>query len=489
MAISSILKTPLELKAKIALELKRRAKEKATERKLTFREWLVIYAPHFKFYKHTEILIAQLQRVADGNLKRLMIFMPPRHGKSELVSRLFPAYVQYYQSGWNIGLCSYSASLAFTFGRIARDYFLKSGGETVTKKKDHWTAYHGGEMWSAGVDGSITGKGFRIGIIDDPLKNWKEAKSPTIRQAIIDWYLTTFYTRAEPDAALIVCMTRWSLYDLAGWMLEEESGEDFEKENWHIVNFEALKTNLHFAFPKSCSIEPDWRAEGEALCPERYPVASLNRIRRRLGTFYFSALYQQHPIAGDGGIIKRDWIQEWTELPPGKQTIIQTWDLTFDDTENSNFVVGAVWCKIGRGCYLLDRVRKQMDVIATRNAIIEMKQKWPLTTKIYIEKKANGAAVLTMLRNEIPGIVPYEPGSNSKEDRGRAVSPVFEDMRVWIPFFASWKDEWIREHTEFPFGKHDDQVDTTTMALEKLEGTLAGGVSLNLGNAWSKKTR
>ncbi|TGK10363.1 phage terminase large subunit [Leptospira stimsonii] len=480
---------PLELRLKAAQEKKRRAKEKAEERKLTFREWLVIYAPHFKFYRHTEVIIAQLQRVADGELKRLMIFMPPRHGKSELVSRLFPAYLQYYRTGWNIGLCSYSASLAVNFGKIARDYFLKTGGAATTKRKDHWTAYHGGEMWSAGVDGSITGKGFHVGIIDDPLKNWKEAKSDTVRKAIIDWYLTTFYTRKEPDAALIICMTRWSLYDLSGWMLDEEKGEDLEKENWHILNFEALKTNLHFAFPDSCTVEPDWRKEGEALCPERYPVKELEKIRRRLGTFYFAALYQQNPIVGDGGIFKRDWILEWTELPPGKQTIIQTWDLTFDDTEESDFVVGTVWAKINTDFYLLDRKRGRMDVIKTINEIKAMRRKWPRTAKILIEKKANGAAVIRMLKRAIPGVTPYEPGSDSKPDRARAIAPLFEAHRVFIPFHETWKEEWIREHTEFPHGKNDDQVDCTSMALANLEHDATGSRSLNLGNSWSKKIR
>jgi hypothetical protein len=160
-------------------------------------------------------------------------------------------------------------------------------------------------LWAAGVGGPITGKGYHLGIIDDPIKNAEEAQSETIRAKHRDWYDSTFYTRAEPGAAIIIVLTRWNESDLAGYVLSKE--ED-EAERWHVINFQAIRDSADVAtFPVGCSVAEDWRADGEALCPERYPIERLHKIASKIGKYFFAALFQQRPRPKEGNFFKRHW--------------------------------------------------------------------------------------------------------------------------------------------------------------------------------------
>lgn len=307
---------------------------------MTFREYIAHIKPNFIFYRHAEILIDVLQRVADGELSRVIVTEPPRHGKTELISRLFSAYFLYrYPSFW-VGLSSYSAELAGSISRNSRDYHKDGGGEL---KEDaatmrHWETNDGGGLWAAGVGGPITGKGFHLGIIDDPLKNAEEANSSTIREKHKDWYRSTFSTREEPGGAIIIVMTRWHEDDLVGWLLYEESmdGEISEEdgleveaqpEHWHIVSMPAImeEETDGLQYPETCTIEPEFRQPGDALCPERYSTRTLLRAKRRLGSYYWSALYQCRPAPAGGTIFQRDWFQIVEALPVGC-TFVRYWD-------------------------------------------------------------------------------------------------------------------------------------------------------------------
>lgn len=230
-----------------------------------------------------------------------MVFMPPRHFKSEIVSRLFSAYFLYRHADRWIGLCSYAAGLSYTLSRNARDNYLKAGG---TLKDDagavsHWETGKDGGLWAAGVGGAATGKGFHLGIIDDPIKNSEEAQSLVIQERNKDWYDSTFSTRQEPDAAIVIIQTRWSLHDTAGYLLEKEKEEP---ENWHILHFEAIKSETQPIYPVTCQLEPDRRESGEALNSERYPIDKLYKIRGRIGNYFFNALYQQSPTLRTGRV-------------------------------------------------------------------------------------------------------------------------------------------------------------------------------------------
>ncbi len=274
---------------------------KEQRRRLDLERFACTVNPRFQWYRHLQVLGRCLERVAAGELKRLMVFMPPRHGKSELVSRIFPAYYLFRHPDRWVGITSYSADLAQAFSRNARAHY-ESLGRRLRRSAAalrHWETRAGGGFWSAGVGGTITGKGFHLGIIDDPLKNAAQASSPTIRSRQKDWYRSTFYTRQEPGAAIILIMTRWDEDDLAGWLLGQEKSRR-DCEGWHLVNFPALAEPGVWSPPASCSMEPDWRRPGQALCPERYPARRLERTMARVGRYYAQALYQQRPLSSIG---------------------------------------------------------------------------------------------------------------------------------------------------------------------------------------------
>jgi predicted phage terminase large subunit-like protein len=455
---------PITERAKIALELKKRQTQ--NKPKLSFRGYIAKVNPRYQFYWHVDVTIQRLQDVVDGKIKRLIIVEPPRHGKSELLSRLFPAYVQYLKEHTHVGINSYSANLAYGFSRTARDNYTSFGGQLNGSASVHWKTKTGGQVWAAGVGGPITGKGFHIGIIDDPTKNAKEAKSTVIREGHKEWYRSTFYTRAEPDAAIVLCMTRWHTDDIVGWQLQEEKDE---AENWHILHFEAIKTETNYNYPKTCTVEPDPRQVGEPLCPERYPLSRLLKIKRKVGEYYWNALFQGNPFDADGMIVNRDWIRLYRpeDMPQIIEEWIQSWDLAFKDSNTSSYVVGQVWARSGPNKYLIDQVRRQVGFNDTLKAILTMRANYPQASEILIEDRANGPAIMDTLKSKISGVIPIEP-DGSKESRFMAVAPQFESGNVYIPQLAEWKDEYISELVKFPVSEHNDQVDATSQALRRL---------------------
>jgi predicted phage terminase large subunit-like protein len=437
---------------------------------LSFREFVDKVYPKYQWYRHCIVLANVLQRVADGELKRVMVFMPPRAGKSILVSKLFPGYLLYRHPDKWVGLNSYAAELSYTFSRAARDAYGEVGGKMRgdASAVKNWETPDGGGCWAAGVGGPITGKGFgNCGIIDDALKNAEEALSVNIKRKHQDWYGSTFYTRAEPDAPILIVTTRWAEDDLAGWLLSQEL-ED-EPERWHIVNFEAIKEEYAPKFPITCTVEPDWRSPGEALCPERFDISKLNRIKKRLGEYFWNALYQQRPSPLEGSHFKRSWWQYYKVAPSDFDMVIQSWDCTFKDTNKSDFVVGQVWGKRGGQFYLLDQVRDRMDFPATIAAIRAMSAKYPNSTAKLIEDKANGPAVISSLQREIPGIIAIEP-EGGKLVRAVAIAPFVEAGNVFLPdpSIASWVGDFVQEFSTFPNGSNDDMVDSTSQAINWL---------------------
>jgi predicted phage terminase large subunit-like protein len=320
------------------------------------------------------------------------------------------------------------------------------------------------------------------GIIDDPLKNAKEALSATIKRGHQDWYSSTFYTRAEPDAPIMIVMTRWAEDDLAGWQLSQES-ED-EPECWHIVNFEAIKEEYAPKFPPNCTVEPDWRRPGEALCPERFDIAKLTKIKKRLGEYFWNALYQQRPSPLEGSHFKRSWWQYYKVLPSDFDMVIQSWDCTFKDTNKSDFVVGQVWGKRGGQFYLIDQVRDRMDFPTTIAAIRALSAKYPNAGAKLVEDKANGPAVISSLEREIPGIIAIEP-EGGKLVRAVAIAPFVEAGNVFLPdpSIASWVGDYVGEFSTFPNGANDDMCDSTSQAINWLASKVTYW-AVSHDNAW-----
>lgn len=385
-------------------------------------------APEFQWYLHCKRLASVLERVASGELKRLMILMPPRHGKSQQVSRLFSAYWQFRHPSTHVGLASYAADLAHGLSRSALEYYRRAGGkvnEDVSAARE-WQTIDGGMMWAAGVGGPITGKGFHLGIIDDPLKNAEEAESVTLRDAQIEWYRTTWSTRREPDAAEILIQTRWHVNDLAGWLLSEEGASEFP-QRWHIVCLPALAEELQ-RFPETCTVEPDWREKGEALCPERYDVDALRRQMALSGSRGAAALYQQRPTIAQGNIWKRPWFRTFKAAEaPDLMNDGLDWDLAYtkDDGNSASAFVRSAVDAMGN-VYVTDlgfRYYEFPELIAWMRSFQAPR---------YVEAKASGKSAVQTLKSEMLHAQEVEVRGGDKVARTQLATPVVESGRVFI---------------------------------------------------------
>lgn len=463
--------------------------EKAAGRKLTFREFVTIVNPRYKWFKHCEVLGDALQRVADGEISRLMIFMPPRHGKSEETSRLFSAYYLYLYPDRFVGICSYAAALAYTLSRASQDFFKAAGGILNPRATgvQHWQTDAGGGAWAAGVGGPITGKGFHLGIIDDPLKNAEEAASDKIREKQKEWYSSTFYTRAEPGDAIIFILTRWNEDDLAGWQLVEElTAEDDEKEKWHIINFPAICENENPEFPDSCTLEPDWRKPGEALCPERFDLVKLKRIASKVGVYFWNALFQQRPRPLDGGMFKRSWFKIVGAVPAGS-TYVRYWDKAGSDN-SGDYTAGVLMARAPDGSfYVVDVVRGQWEATEREKIIVQTAELdrqrigapavidgAPLDDEsnytIWVEQEpgSGGKESATATVRRLAGhSVHSEPVSGKKEVRADPLAAQAGVGNVAL-VKGDWNEPYLKEMTVFPNGKNDDQVDGSSGAFNKL---------------------
>ena len=432
---------------------------------------------------HEEIAERLDQFLKDVEAKRsprLMIFMPPRHGKTELVSRRLPALAFGLNPDLQIIATSYGADFAAGINRNVQriidseeyknlfpDTMLAgtkmrrinhSGARGYLRTTDIFEIVgHHGMYRSTGVGGGITGMGADILILDDPIKDAEQADSTTYREKTWEWYLSTAYTRLSPGGGVLLCVTRWNEDDLPGRLLEAQKvGGD----QWDCI-----------AYPAMAEQKEAHRKVGEALHEERWPLERLQAIKGSYkGTYgarMWASLYQQRPSPSEGGILKRAWWKFFDEPPMPMEEIIQSWDCSFKDLKTSSYVVGQIWGRKGANKYLLDQVRDQMDFPATIAAIRMMTRKWPKARGKLIEDKANGIAVIQVLKNEIPGIIPVEP-KGGKEARAQAISWDIEAGNVFLPNNAQWAHDFVEECALFPNGAHDDQVDAMSQALVRL---------------------
>ena len=419
--------------------------------------------------KHLRLLCEKLEAVARGEITRLIVSMPPRHGKSEVISKKFPAWFLGKFPEKEIIITSYSADLAYDFSKIARNTLKEHSGlfgvniDPSSSAAGRWgiEGKRGG-MTAAGVGGPITGRGAHIFIIDDPVKNAEEAASETVRANVKEWYKTTARTRLAGDnAAVVVVMTRWHEDDLAGWLISQEMNDDGEK--FEIINFPAIAED----------VDALGRSEGEYLWPERFSDKFYLETKKAVGSRAWAALYQQRPSPQEGEIFKRGWWQYYKVKPDKFDRIIQSWDCTFKDAKGSDYVVGQIWGCIGANRYLLDWIKAKLDFPATVQAIRNLSAKWPQAREKIIEDKANGPAIISMLRDEIPGLIAVNP-EGGKVVRAQAVSPYVESGNVFIPDPAldARVNDFVEECAAFPNGKHDDQVDSMTQALCRLQGNV-----------------
>ncbi len=461
----------------LALGLYRRT-AKTKPRKATlegFQSFTTKANPRFKWHHHCIKIANILVRVANGELSRVMIFAPPRHGKSELLSRLFSAYyLSLFPDRW-VGINSYAADLAYTLSRSARENFLANGGQVKDDAAavKHWETREGGGLWAAGVGGPITGKGFHLGIIDDPLKNAEEASSPTVNESQQAWYPSTFYTREEPNAAIVIMMTRWNEQDLCGWLLSQESEEE-EPERWHVVSFEAIKEADPIEIPATCTLESDDRTVGEPLCAERYSLAKLRKISKRIGTYFWNALYRQRPTAKEGGMFKLHELPIVDAAPAGEGvTRVRYWDLGGSDSKKADYSVGCLMSKSIDGLFYVEDVERGQWSPRERNekmlATAEADRLKFGVIPTWIEKVPGLAVeVIDNIVRLLAGFsVHTEMAKNDKVTRADPFASQCEAKNVRI-VKGNWNVSFRNELTSFPNGTNDDQVDGASGAFSKL---------------------
>jgi predicted phage terminase large subunit-like protein len=310
-----------------------------------------------------------------------------------------------------------------------------------------WDTTNGGSMMCAGVGGPITGKGFDLGIIDDPVKNAEQADSQVYRDAAKDWYDSTWVTRREPHAAEIIIMTRWHEDDLAGYVLSKGDG-------WERLRLPAIAED-----------GDPFRQRGEALCPDRYPISELLKIKAETPPRWWSALYQQHPVAEEGAMFKRGYWQRYGTLPElGRGCItIDTSGWQKSDT-SADYCAMSAWGHRAPNFYLADASRGHWEFpdAVRRAKDWQMRFKWP----VVVEDTPWAKPLIQALKEEIAGVIAWPvAGRGSKENRARAVQHYAEGLNCYVPDKAEWASDWIEEHAAFPNGLHDDWVDTTVMAL------------------------
>lgn len=401
------------------------------------------------------------------------MFMPPRHGKSELISKYFPAWYLGIFPDKRIILASYEADFAATWGRKARDLLEEHGpslfGVTVSEASsaaNRWDIKgHDGGMATAGVRGPITGKGANVAIIDDPVKNDQEAMSKTYRDAAWEWYKATFSTRIQNDGAIILVMTRWHEDDLAGRLIKaQEEGGD----RWEMVKLPALAEGN----------DPLGRAPGEALCPELFTKETLEATARRLGPFWWAALYQQRPQPAEGTIFKREWFRYFVEEPEfyvlsrdsGEHRVrkvecwkLQTVDLAASLKDTADFFVIATWAVTPERDLLL------LDVLRTR---VEGPDQKRLLRDAYIRHRPAAQGIeqvgyqLTLIQELVREGLPVRPlvADRDKVARALPIAARYEAGAVFHRRGASWLADYEEELLQFPKGSHDDQVDTAGYA-------------------------
>lgn len=475
---------------------KRRAVEQATQGLMPF----TLYTnPKYETGWFNQLLCAEMDQflldVEAGKMPCLMIFAPPRSGKSEIASRRFPAYTLGQHPDWHIISCSYSADLANRMSRDTqriigsqryREVFpatglssSRSGAGGAIRTAELWEIVdasgdlQGGSYRAAGVNGGITGQGMHIGIIDDPAKDYKTASSATYQEAVIDWYNTTFFTRADPKMnGIVIILTRWHKNDLAGQLLKlaDEGGEP-----WRVISFpmEAEEVEIHELNGKKYHL----RDPGDLLFPERMPLSFVEKCKQR-GSLVWNALYQQRPTAKGGGLLKSDWFGEYNVLPKLRWRAIYV-DTAQKTKEANDFSVFEHWGLGDDGrLYLIDLIRGKWEAdelkrqaVAFWNKCKPLKDQGPLVS-MKIEDKVSGTSLIQSISRAALCPVIAVQRDKDKFTRLMDVQGYIESGYVYLPAEAVWVSDFLTEMEGITaaFNTHDDQLDPMMDAIADMKG-------------------
>lgn len=409
----------------------------------------------WKKYPHIKYIESRILNSLYNGGGRFIVTVPPRHGKSEFISKWIPCWYLDTFSDRNIILTSYGDDLASSFGRFVRNHFEQNELAMARLKQDSQSANrfettNGGGMVATGIGGPITGRGGHLLLIDDPYKNWEEANSAKVRQSVRDWFDTTFYTRQEPGATIILLQTRWHHDDLAGYLMREHS------DKWEVINLPALAEEN----------DKLGRSPGEALCPQRYDTEALESIKNGLSDQHWQSLYQQRPTKKGGEIFKREWWKYYDSVPTNITHRVQFWDTAQKPGLTNDYSVCATWGKAHEGYYLLDLFRAKLEAPELEQAIVQQYYKHR-PHAVQIEDKSSGSSMIQYLRRgtAIP-VLAYDPKQKDKQLRAIEATPLIRSGRCFLPRQAPWLSDFMIEHEQFPNAAHDDQVDSVSQMAD-----------------------
>ena len=423
--------------------------------------------PAFIAGDHHKIMANAFERVAKGELKRLIINMPPRHTKSEFASYLFPAWFLGNHPERKVIQTAHTAELAVGFGRKVRNLFENPDFTEVfpnislsadSKAAGRWSTSKNGDYFAIGVGGAVTGKGADILIIDDPHSEQEAAMgayNPDVYDKVYEWYTSGPRQRLQPGGSIIVVMTRWSTRDLTGQIIKS-STQKVGADEWEVIELPAILPS------------------GNPLWPEFWPIEQLEALKAELPVSKWNAQYQQNPTSEEGALIKREWWNVWEdEEPPTCTAIIQSWDTAFLKTQRSDYSACTTWGVFYHpdstgnevpNLILLDSLKEKYEFPELKKVAYEHYWQWE-PDQMIVEKKASGAPLIFELRAMGIPVTEFTPSrGQDKIARVNAVTDLFASGMVWAPP-TRWADELIEECAAFPAGDHDDLVDSMTQAL------------------------
>jgi predicted phage terminase large subunit-like protein len=432
---------------------------------VSFMEYVKVMWPGFVHGRHHALMAKKFEAIAKGEMKRVIINMPPRHTKSEFASYLLPSWFLGLHPTKKIIQCSNTADLAVGFGRKVRNLVDSEQYATVfpgvslrqdSKAAGRWATNKNGEYFAIGVGGTVTGKGADLLIIDDPHSEQEAALAagnPEIYQKVYEWYTSGPRQRLQPGGAIVIVMTRWGEADLTGRVLQDAMKRE-KGEEWELIELPAIMPS------------------GNPLWPEFWSIDELEALKEELPVAKWNAQYQQKPTGEEGALVKREWWKIWEkDRPPSCEYVIQSWDTAFTKSERSDFSACTVW-----GVFYLNEDPKDVNVILLeayqerlefpelKEKAFEMYNTWEPDTCI-IEAKAAGSPLIFELRRMGVPVQEYTPvRGNDKFVRINSVTDLFRSGKVWAPD-TRWAHELIEQMAAFPNAAHDDLVDSSTQAL------------------------
>jgi len=417
--------------------------------------------PEFVEGPHHRHIAEKFNKLASGEITRLIVNMPPRHTKSEFASYLLPAWMVGRDPKLKIIQATHTGELAIRFGRKAKnlidseDYakIFKTTLQEDSKAAGRWETAQGGEYFAAGVGGAITGRGADLLIIDDPHSE-QDALSPTAMESAYEWYTSGPRQRLQPGAKIVLVMTRWSTKDLTGKLIAHQ--KEAKSDQWDVVEFPAIMD--HGTNPK-----PVW--------PQYWKLEELEKVKATLPVGKWNAQWMQHPTSEEGAIIKREWWMKYDheEIPP-LHHVIQSYDTAFLKKETADYSAITTWGVFypdedsAPALLLLDAIKGRYEFPELRRLALEQYKYWQ-PESVIIEAKASGLPLTYELRQMDIPVVNFTPSKgNDKHARVNAVAPLFESGMIYAPE-QKFAEEVIEECASFPFGDHDDLVDSTTQAI------------------------